>query len=38
MPDGGTITIHVKQTDGDGHVTWEVVDAATGASGPTGTT
>ena len=30
----GTITINVKQTDSQGHVTWEVVDAATGASGP----
>ncbi len=35
VPDSGTITIHVKQTDDDGHVTWEVIDAATG---PTGTT
>ena len=40
VPDTGTITINVKQTDADGHVTWEVVDGtgATGASGPTGTT
>jgi hypothetical protein len=35
VPDSGTLTIHVKQTDDDGHVTWEVTDAATG---PTGTT
>lgn len=35
VPDSGTLTIHVKQTDADGHVTWEVTDAATG---PTGTT
>ena len=40
---GETLTIHVTQTDGEGHVTWEVVDAATGptgatASGPTGAT
>jgi hypothetical protein len=40
VPDSGTITINVKQTDAEGHVTWEVVDGtgATGASGPTGTT
>ncbi|MGZ5213615.1 MAG: DUF4333 domain-containing protein [Actinomycetota bacterium] len=43
VPSAGTLTIHVKQTDGDGHVTWEVVDATTGpsgatASGPTGST
>lgn len=37
VPDAGTITIHVKQTDSDGHVTWEVVDAATGPTGGTGT-
>lgn len=41
VPDAGTVTIHVTQTDGDGHITWEVTDAATGpsgasASGPTG--
>jgi hypothetical protein len=33
VPAAGTITIHVKQTDADGHVTWEVVDATTGPSG-----
>jgi hypothetical protein len=43
VPDAGTLTIHVTQTDSDGHVTWEVVDATTGpsgasTSGPTGTT
>ena len=43
VPDAGTVTIHVTQTDSDGHVTWEVVDATTGpsgatASGPTGST
>jgi hypothetical protein len=47
VPQEGTLTIHVKQTDADGHVTWEIVDVATGptgtsgatgASGPTGTT
>ena len=38
VPDAGTITINVKQTDSDGHVTWAVVDGGTGASGPTGTT
>jgi Domain of unknown function (DUF4333) len=42
VPDSGTLTIHVKQTDDEGHVTWEVTDAATGpaggVSGPTGTT
>jgi Domain of unknown function (DUF4333) len=41
VPDTGTITIHVTQTDNDGHVTWKVVDATTGpsgasASGPSG--
>jgi hypothetical protein len=41
VPSAGTITIHVKQTDDAGHVTWEVTDATTGpsgasASGPTG--
>ena len=35
VPDAGTLTIHVTQTDGAGHVTWEVVGVATG---PTGTT
>jgi hypothetical protein len=35
VPDSGTLTIHVKQTDDEGHVTWEVTDAATG---PTVTT
>jgi Domain of unknown function (DUF4333) len=30
VPTAGTVTIHVTQTDGDGHVTWEVVGAATG--------
>ncbi|MEO8423401.1 MAG: DUF4333 domain-containing protein [Actinomycetota bacterium] len=35
VPDAGTLTIHVKQTDDEGHVTWEVVGATTG---PTGTT
>lgn len=43
VPDAGTVTIRVTQTDSDGHVTWEVVDATTGpsgasASGPTGST
>ena len=41
VPDVGTVTINVKQTDDDGHVTWELVDGeagATGGSGPTGTT
>ena len=43
VPDTGTITIHVKQTDGDGHVTWEVtggtgVTGATGGTGATGAT
>jgi len=43
VPGAGTITVHVTQTDSDGHVTWAVTDAATGptgasASGPTGTT
>jgi Domain of unknown function (DUF4333) len=40
VPDAGTITINVKQTDAEGHVTWAVVDGtgASGASGPTGTT
>jgi hypothetical protein len=32
---GETLTINVTQTDDEGNVTWEVVDAATG---PTGTT
>jgi uncharacterized protein DUF4333 len=36
VPDSGTLTIHVKQTDSDGHVTWEVTDAATGPTGGTG--
>ncbi len=35
VPDAGTITIQVTQTDDDGHVTWEVVDAATGPTGST---
>jgi hypothetical protein len=35
VPDAGTVTIRVTQTDGDGHVNWEVVGVATG---PTGTT
>jgi hypothetical protein len=26
---GETLSIHVKQTDADGHVTWEIVDAGT---------
>jgi Domain of unknown function (DUF4333) len=34
VPDAGTVTIHVKQTDSDGHVTWEVTDATTGPAGP----
>jgi hypothetical protein len=38
VPDSGTLTIHVKQTDGDGHVTWEVTGAATGPTGSTGAT
>ena len=40
---GQTITVHVTQTDSDGHVTWEVTGPTTGStgastSGPTGTT
>ncbi len=31
---GETLTIHVKQTDGDGNVTWEIVDAATASPSP----
>ena len=43
VPSSGTITVHVTQTDSDGHVTWEVTGATTGptgasTSGPTGTT
>jgi len=50
VPGSGTMTVHVTQTDSDGHVTWEVTAVATGpaggtsgptgatASGPTGTT
>ena len=42
VPDTGTITIHVTQTDNDGHVTWAVTGSPTGptgtTSGPTGTT
>ena len=42
IPDAGTITVHVTQTDSDGNVTWEVTGGsttgATGTSGPTGTT
>jgi uncharacterized protein DUF4333 len=43
VPGSGTITVHVTQTDSDGHVTWEVTAVATGptgatTSGPTGTT
>lgn len=33
---GESLTINVKQTDDEGHVTWEVVDAATGPDSPTG--
>ena len=35
VPDAGTITIHVTQTDDSGHVTWEVVGVTTGPTGPT---
>jgi hypothetical protein len=39
---GETITVHVTQTDNDGHVTWAVTGSPTGPtgtmSGPTGTT
>jgi Domain of unknown function (DUF4333) len=50
VPGSGTMTVHVTQTDSDGHVTWEVTAVATGptgstsgatgatTSGPTGTT
>ena len=31
---GETFTIHVKQTDGDGHVTWEIVDSTTPSPSP----
>jgi hypothetical protein len=35
VPSAGTLTIHVTQTDGDGHVTWTVTDATTGPTGST---
>jgi hypothetical protein len=34
VPDAGTLTIHVKQSDDEGHVTWKVVGVATGPTGP----
>jgi hypothetical protein len=42
VPDAGTVTVRVTQTDNDGHVTWAVTGSPTGptgtTSGPTGTT
>jgi hypothetical protein len=42
VPDAGTVTVHVTQTDNDGHVTWAVTGSPTGptgtTSGPTGST
>ena len=38
VPSAGTVTIHVTQTDSDGHVTWVVTGATTGPTGATGAT
>jgi Domain of unknown function (DUF4333) len=35
VPSEGTLTVHVTQKDGKGHVTWEVTDVATGPTGST---
>jgi hypothetical protein len=37
VPGSGTMTVHVTQTDSDGHVTWEVTAVATGPTGGSGT-
>ena len=37
VPGSGTMTVHVTQTDSDGHVTWEVTAVATGPTGASGT-